>query len=92
MAKIEYKLKVIPSGKLTITFFTKQTYFLGYEKSVFLGETPSLGVPLFPKIRDFWGIKLQIFGAEGAENFEKYRGSMKKLAIFGILRENLAKS
>ena len=37
------------------------------------------------------GIKLQIFGAEGAENFEKFRVFKGKSAIFGVLRENLAK-
>ena len=35
-----------------------------------------------PKNRDFWGIKLQILGAEGAENFENCRGFKEKLAIF----------
>ena len=37
-----------------------------------------------------WDIKLQIFGAEGAENFEKCRVFKEKLAIFGVLREILA--
>ena len=35
--------------------------------------------------------KTPIFGAEGAENFEKCRGFKEKFAIFGVLRENRAK-
>ena len=45
------------------------------------GETPS------PKIRDFWDIKLQIFGSEGAKNLGKRRVFKEKLAIFGVLRK-----
>ena len=35
-------------------------------------------------------LKLHIFGAEGAENFEKMKGLKEKLALFGDLRENFA--
>ena len=38
-----------------------------------LGGTLAQGGTLTPKNRLFWDIKLQIFGAEGAENFEKLR-------------------
>ena len=49
------------------------------------------GGPLLQKNWDFWDIKFQIFGAEGAEIFEKFRIFSEKLAIFfGVLRENLA--
>ena len=49
-----------------------------------------------PKNRDFWDIKLKIFGNKGAENSEKFRGFKKKSAIlcsfkgkFGHFREIL---
>ena len=34
------------------------------------------------KNRDFWGSKVQIFGAEDAENFEKIVVFNEKLAVF----------
>ena len=52
---------------------------------------PRGGDPFGHKTPNFWDIKLQIFGAEGAENFEKFRVFKGKSAIFGVLRENLAK-
>ena len=52
---------------------------------------PQGGGPRLQKIRNFWGIKLQIFGAEGAEIFEKLRFSMKKWLFFEVLSENLVK-
>ena len=36
-------------------------------------------------------IKLQIFGAEGAENFVKIRFFMENWLLYGILSKNLAK-
>ena len=51
-------------------------------QSDFRGETLAKGGgTLTPKNRDFAGIKLQIFGAEGAENFEKCRVFKEKWAI-----------
>ena len=55
------------------------------------GEIPAPGEATTPKLRDFWDMKLQIFDAEGAENFEKIRIFIEKSAIFGVLRENLTK-
>ena len=37
----------------------------------------------------FWVSKLQIFGTEGAENFEKIEVFKEKLALFVVLGENL---
>ena len=37
------------------------------------GDPPPRGDPFGHKTPNFWDIKLQIFGAEGAENFEKFR-------------------
>ena len=49
------------------------------------------GDPFGHKTPHFWDIKLQIFGAEGAENFEKSRIFKENRLFFGVLRENLAK-
>ena len=46
------------------------------------GGPPAQGGPLLQKNREFRDIKLQIFGAEGAENFEKFRVFREKSAIF----------
>ena len=43
-----------------------------------------------PKNRDFWDIKLKIFGNKGAENSEKFRGFKKIQPFFVVLRANLA--
>ena len=43
-----------------------------------IGGTLDQGGPLLRKNRDFWDIKLQIFGTKDAENFQK----------LGILRKN----
>ena len=55
------------------------------------GPWPKGGDPNSKKNRLFWDIKLQIFGAEGAENFEKLRVLREKLSFFGVLWENLTK-
>ena len=61
-------------------------------QSIFWGETPRPGGdPLGHKTPNFWDIKFQIFGAEGAENFEKFRVIKEKSAIFWSLRKNLVK-
>ena len=39
------------------------------------------GDPFGHKTPHFWDIKLQIFGAEGTENFEKFRVFKEKSAI-----------
>ena len=60
-------------------------YYLvsSYGPEIFGGGPPAQGGgPLLQKIRDFWDIKLQIFGAEGAENFKKFRVLREKSAIF----------
>ena len=56
-----------------------------------MGDPPPRGDPFGHKTPNFWDIKLQIFGAEGAENFEKMKDFKEKLALFGDLRENFAK-
>ena len=48
------------------------------------------GGPQLQKNWDFGGIKLQIFCAEGAENFEKLRFLMENWLFFGVLSDNLA--
>ena len=48
------------------------------DQSIIWGETPAPGGdPNSKKFGIFGGIKLQIFGAEGAENFEKLRFLME---------------
>ena len=49
------------------------------------------GDPNSTKIGSRRDLKLHIFGAKGAENFEKMKGFKEKLALFGVLRENFAK-
>ena len=49
------------------------------------------GDPNSTKIGSRRDLKLHIFGAEGAENFEKMKVFKEKLALFGVLRENFAK-
>ena len=57
-----------------------------------IGGGPALGGdPFGHETSNFWDIKLQIFGAEGAENFENLEFLMKNRLFFGVLRENLAK-
>ena len=52
---------------------------------VFLGgDPPTGGGPLLQKIRDFSDIKLQIFGAKGAENFENCRCFRKFWLFFSF--------
>ena len=45
------------------------------------GAGPRGEGPLFPKNWDFWDIKVQIFGNEGAENFDK-SGFLTKNRLF----------
>ena len=66
---------------------------IGIQKPEFyLGGDPGPGGgdPYSKKIGIFVGITLQIFGAEGAENFEKLRFFNGELAVFLVLSENLA--
>ena len=62
------------------------------DSEYYLGGDPGSrgGDPNSKKIGIFGGIKLQIFGAEGAENFEKLRFLMEIWLFFGVLSENLA--
>ena len=43
-------------------------------QSIIWGETPAPGGDPNSQKSGFGGIKFQIFGAEGAENFEKFEG------------------
>ena len=45
------------------------------------GDPRPRGDPFGHKTPHFWDIKLQIFGAEGTENFEKFRVFKEKSAI-----------
>ena len=49
-----------------------------------------VGDPNSTKIGSRSDLKLHVFGAKGAENFEKMKVFKGKLALFGILRENAA--
>ena len=49
------------------------------------------GDPNSTKIGCRRDLKLHTFGAEGAEIFEKMKVFKGKMALFGVLRENLAK-
>ena len=62
-----------------------------YTEVVFGGDLDQKGGPQLQKIRDFWDIKLQIFGAEGAENFEKFRVFREKSAIFWSFKGKFGK-
>ena len=50
------------------------------------GTSTKRGGPQLQKIRVWRDLKLQIFGAEGAENFEKMKGFSGKLALFWSFR------
>ena len=51
------------------------------------GGTSALrGGPQLHKIGSRRDLKLHIFGAEGAENFDIMKSFLEKLALFGVLR------
>ena len=54
------------------------------------GPRPKGGGGNSTKIESRRDLKLHIFSAKGAENFERIKVFKEKCAFFGILRENLA--
>ena len=62
--------------------------FMINTRGILWGTLAQRGDPNSTKIGSRRDLKLHIFGAEGAENFEKIKVFKGKLALFGILREN----